>query len=354
MIWLIPYALIGLSLRGGYSDYYGVSSSQVIRDLDIVHIGNEIAIVNSKFISIMGGAVYFETNNPVALLVEECLFSNCSSITAGALIYKCLYGAHVMSRVCAHSCYTETSGSNQFSYVQVGNNKENYMNLSTITQCAPSHLTNRNWGQGFVNGRQIISFSNSSYNYGVIGAGLYIETSNSIDFRFCTLADCQATSHIIIQRTGTTTNCNFSYCNFIRNSTPSYVLYFANHANVYDCFFMQNSIILIYVYGTNVYVNLIRGWLFHSYTLLTITANYRGYLSYNNITNTNVATPSHNIAHLSTQQCYIEIDQQFIVHPSPTECFLSSNDPGVLLSKIFSLNVINNLVSFSVFLSATL
>jgi len=315
---LLILLLMEKCYAGKFSDYYNKQPSSVIENLNIKHVGPEFHIIASSFIGMVGGAIHFYTLTSLEVMIDEVLCCNCSSVEAVAIFFLCPYSAVVVLRVCGSGCYSESGGKYQFAYLETAQSKINLFDLSTITQCAPSSKPTRDEAITFNNGKQNITYSNFSYNYCQNSASVVLRSQNTLnsESRFCTIIKNTVSTNSIINK-DTIGTCIFSMCNIIDNTSPSYVIVFKSGGSFFDSILQGNSYQLFSSITGTITIN--RGWIKHP---LPLGIQY----SFISVVNTVEETKTYNILHLSTQQCYVILENTFQHHPSPTECYFGNTD----------------------------
>jgi len=329
---MLLHVLIQVCCSNTFSYYFDKEPSRVIENLNMLHVGEAYHIRSSSFIGMVGGAVYFYTTTALEVMFDEVLFYNCTSFEAGAVYFKCANSAVAMYKVCGSDCFTESSGDSQFAYLEPAHTKINRFDLSTLTHCAPSNRPTRDETITFYNGKQNVTYSNFSYNYCQYSASTVMRAATTLtaEARFCTFFKNVVSLNYIIH-TATTGTCSFMVCNIIDNTSPSYVIYFSITGSIIDSIIQGNSHTLFYCNSGTLTIT--RGWVRHP---LTLGTRY----SFVSVTNSLDETFTHNILHLSTQQCYVVLENTYQPLPSPTECFVGSSDNNAIsFAKLFGFRV---------------
>jgi len=316
-------------IRSSFVDYFGIEPSRVIENLNLLHVGDAFLIKSSSFIGMIGGAMYFSTIRSINVMVEETLFNNCTALEAGAVFFSCENSGFVMDKVCGSDCFTDSDNDCQFGYIKTGTSKLNGYNMTTMTHCAPSSITNNIIGLKLVNGKQNLTYCNFTYNFGKTHPTLHSETVHS-ELKFCTIAKNVATSNYILQKSASSTN-GFIKCNIIDNTSPSIVLNIFSQSYFSDCIIQRNSNTL---FQLNAYCYITNGWLKHPNNLVNIPS----YVLLSGLTNSIEETETLFIQHLSTQQCYVEYGNYCYPNPTPTECYAQNTDGVSILNlaKVFA------------------
>ena len=128
-------------------------------------ISSNFYLVDSTFLSMNSGAIYFSTTSNYYILIENSMFYNCycSSHYGGAIKLDCSYSSCALNRICADNCYADNQYG-QFYSILNSNIKKNYLILTSISKCSPSMINNRRTSVDFRGGIQEIKSINSSFN----------------------------------------------------------------------------------------------------------------------------------------------------------------------------------------------
>jgi len=314
----------GLVVRSGYYEIFGKEPSRIIEDINLMHSGTDFLIRSSSFNNMVGGAIYFYTSTPLSVMFEEILFYNCTSFDSGALYFKCANSEIALHRICASDCFVESSNDCQFCYISVHSGKKLLFNFSTVTHCAPSNRMDRTYGSYLHSGLQNITYSNASFNYASQCATFCFDTASN-EVRYCTIAKNSASSQYVIEKKHSSVANQFIMCNFIDNTASTSVISVVGGSTLSNCIFMGNTYHLFNL-DTGYHVFIQNGWIKHPHSIATNNYNYMVQMT--SVTNSYDETKTWNIKHLSTQQCYVVLDNTYEPLPSPTECFFQSQEQG--------------------------
>jgi len=324
---------ITMRLLSSFSDYYGRNEQQSLNNIQFFG-DHDFAISNCNFNKMIGGALSYNTNEKLNMLVESCLFFNCTSNDGGAICFKCPYGAFVLDKCCAAECYTQSGQSYQFGNIQVENSalKFNIINLFTMTKCCPSDKTGRSYGIYILYGTQNVTNYNASKNYCATCSTLVYNSYNPQRIKFSMFVDNVAiSSYTFMKQTSSDTISMF--CNIIDNICPGNIVYTDTVLVFEDSIFQGNSQILFYA-GSS--ITLKRGWVCHP-----LTMNNAGTIYYVDVANALNKTNSLSIAHYTSAYCKHD-ELGGVIPPSPTECAFESNNQAGILNMV---NIIGALIS---------
>ena len=120
----------------------------------VIILSENFYLLNSFFNSFQsetsGSILNLIISSNINLLIESCLFSNCSSSSnkGGAICFDCISGSFVLFKVCGYYCDLGSSiwtTGGIFSYSLTSNSKIHQCLLTTISKC--SYLNNSQIGR---------------------------------------------------------------------------------------------------------------------------------------------------------------------------------------------------------------
>jgi len=302
------------------------------------------------------GAVHFMSLEKIILLIENCVFCNCSG--GGVYFSSQNSGSIVVTKTCAYKCHTSFNerSSGQFMYSASGPNMNNSLCFVSISQCSDTSSNYRYHSLYLLKGNQRFINSNSSKNYAYNYAALSFDSPNPLASSFSTIAD-NVPSHSICIYIHITVDNNdhyFLYCSFIRNTSPSDSGIFlitnefertgVKYLTFNNCIFQENLNTLIHnnkkgLDLTSAYV-MENCFINHQYQL---SIGFRK-LQISSCVTASSNTDLYTFALFSPSFCDLfNIYNGDLVLPSPTECIFTDNS---------NLSIISNFVSSLVFLSS--
>ena len=198
------------------------------------------------------------------MLIESCLFYNCSSESnGGAIFFNCNEnGASTIIKTCAYFCF---SGSNvfidgQFAYILTSNMKINYNSYLSISKCAPkdfyslmrSPITN-------INGNQSLSNFNSSFNNVFQRAAFNCVNSNGLIIQYSTFFSNKPTEWICLRFESGSSFRTLKKSNIVNQSSPvNYGVVFNTDYNIVlvkNCVFYKNLHTLFFSFSGEIVVS---------------------------------------------------------------------------------------------------
>jgi len=147
---------------------------------------------------VVNGVIYFRTTHSVELLVEDCVFCECS---AGGIYFYCPNdGASVIMKVCVYNCHTSLSDfkSGQFAYIGTNNLKRNEIDMVSISQCGREISNDKAHPLYLVLGIQKVIYLNSSNNKVYYYSGFSSSGSSKFNMSFSSLYDNLASHSVCL------------------------------------------------------------------------------------------------------------------------------------------------------------
>ena len=264
--------IINLILLNSFFDFFGFNENILYRNQPqrILLSSNKIWIDKTQFSYLSanhGGAIYFNQNSIIDLLIENCIFfacnstSNTVSYSGGALCLISTLGNFILNKICSTSCKTPSiSGTNthgQFALIETSSTNKIYIFFSTIYENCPRYYSSNECSQTAIwYGNQIINNLNTSKSELYATPGIQIYLSNSLNMSFSTFSECISRWGIILYfYLG---NQRYVYnCNIISNISPSFGVIYNQNANtiIDNCIFKNNSKYLVSNSGTIIIKN---------------------------------------------------------------------------------------------------
>jgi len=222
-----------LVILNAFSDFFSSSVDCLSRYNDPIsayYISNcYFKMVNS--LTSKGGVVYFVVNT-VQLVVESCVFTECSTTgnnnDGGAIYFGPADGGIAVSKVCAHSCTAVTSGSTsyypkgQFACVICPNGKKAFFEFFSCYKCAPeSFALNKKSAIYIEKGTQNVTSGNFSRCFTNRQAGFQTVSSSSFLGSFLTYDSNRPSEAIVVLFESASGPVLLKKCNFINNSSSA-------------------------------------------------------------------------------------------------------------------------------------
>jgi len=357
-----------------FDDIFGIEATRVANGSTFNQVtGNSLDyhILNCQFVDmfsnrgsydlvVVNGVIYFRTTHTINFLVEDCVFCGCS---AGGIYFYCPNdGASVMKKICAYNCHTSLSDlkAGQFAYVTTKTNKMNEIDLVSVSHCCREISTDKTHSIYISNGNQKIIYLNSSKNKAYAYCGFSSDFSLTLNLTFTSFHDNIASSNVCIYHRISQKNNNqrYTFCNVIRNMSPSPGVFVINndfHEHDFDflffidCIFQDNQNDLFYNSNgghdrNNIYY-MLRCWIQHSGNWQNRCNNGNAFERVSCRFETS-QTQTHIISFFNKDQC----DPDFIynnqlnhpcqtlqpVPPSPTTCEFEETVNLLIISNILS------------------
>ena len=366
------FHIIKTFLQSSFSDYYGVSPSYITEKQSVKQIEALDLSYNLKdntYISLYtnqgtnghilwGGAIHFRSSGLIRLLIETCMFYNC---TGGGIYFYCPSdGRFVLTKSCAHSCFTDWNdqSNGQFSQSVTRSNGFNYYELNSVILCSPEAVVSATrYSPIYLNyGNQKIYNINMSQNRVYQSACFYTANVGTLNISFSSFSDNHPSYSICFYIHMTFTdlvNRRMRFCNIIRNQSPlqNAIFYLqltnADHKNYHiqfeDCIFLQNSNSLFQAVDTAYYF-ILRGWIQHIGKIVTGNEWFSSSL----VKIQGITTSTYEVDHFRTYYCNNNVQEMEIIpcqtlnqfFPTPTECFMTfegQTNPILNLFTIFEL-----------------
>jgi len=293
-----------------------------------------IQIINCFFLrhseqNFFGGVIYV-SDGTYDIILESCMFANCSSSERGGAIYVNTQNFE-MQKVCANGCYA--SNYQHFAFVE--SKKKNYIEYLSFSYCSPRKIGEVSVGLSL--GNQIFDNVNCSMNNAQRISGLSSFSSNSLSSSGSTFVSNSVSSGTIVQssqKPGTIT-----FANFINNFSPSYgiitVVDYGSLSLMY-CIFKQNQKDLFCI----------------SIGSIEVSDSFISHAGYTTLTRNNSLTdyPSYEMKYYKTYFCDEQTPQIPSITINPTKS-PSNESKGVFSSILKGVGVVIvlGLVSFSVY-----
>ena len=230
-------------------------SNCIISNTTFKNNNQNIFIENCIFFGIYssgyGGSIYISNEN-YYLNLNNTIFFQCwtSGIIGGAIFLNGLECN--FNKICG--LYCKSNQYDQFAYIQVLNNKNNFLNYVSISKCyndSYKYYTLRE-----INGIQNISNMNCSFNFNYEDSGMILSSSNNIFCIYCTFSNNSVTDSTCLSLSGSIIN--FYYSNIINNNSPikNGVITIGSGINTMNyCIFYNNLNTLIYINSGSLTLN---------------------------------------------------------------------------------------------------
>jgi len=285
-----------------FSNFYPGNNVSPISKVNSRQPFNDIYLYDCAFSGMTeysyGSVVFYETKQPILMLIENCLFNNCfASQKGGAIYFFCEDGGSILSKNCVKDCSTPGGDAytGQFAYVYCSFTKNNSVFLTTVMNCAPSSNAGRS-PIYLYRGKIVNQDSNYSKGYGFASSSITIILPNEGKIQFTTVISTTsspgsnievASGKIYIYR-----------CNFIKNTASQALIHFNGNQNA--------TIDLCNIINHN-------GYTFHLYSghLLVVNSIIQSYTytgsqpSTSNITFFSITIPQ--ITHYQTAFCEAQV-----------------------------------------------
>ena len=300
------------------------------------------------------------TSYPVYLIIEECIFHNCSStLNSGVIYYIPNDGNCSLTKVCASNCYHTPSTSNyQFGVFQTTNNDDRKLLFSfvSVSGCPFHSSGNRNEPIRLSYGKQFLTNFNLSHNTGQKNyIGIVFYHYRGAEMNYTTFGNCSGSnSYGFYLYERYSSYFNMFYSNFIGNTLPYYLI-----GVDISGFFIQNSCIFIAnTCSSALFLRSSGQWILLFCVIMNIgPISYSGHPTITaqfaplNIITNSIITSTYNLEHYSTKFCYAvypgpknNTNSYISLPPSPTECLIESK------SNLKSLNILS-VLDFTSFLN---
>ena len=296
---LNPFFLI---LLKHFSDFFSISyDTYLLNKYENLNLNSgNIWISYCSFIELngnLGGAIYYQNNILIRILVEDSIFYECYSnskldgYSGGGIFLYSTNGNYILNKICSYSCYTINGYHGQFCFLSTTSSNINQIYLTTVTKSV-KNLINIESSPVVINGgNQILHSINISKNklYGVSAFKSY--SVNSLNMNFSTIIDCISTYTLVIYfYSGNERKIN--HCNIINNTSPSIngIIHNQVAISIFEsCIFSNNSNLFVTNTGT---ITFNFCWIQHN-----------GNLGINIGTNSLFLTETFYITHYSTFLC---------------------------------------------------
>lgn len=202
------------SLRHSFTDYYIGVPQTIIEGLTVQRPDTtNIMFTNNIFENFVGCAIFFSSYAPTSLLVENCMFYNCSSGENGGALSISLYqGSCILNKICSSNCITNKIG--HFAYLSASGRNEQYLiSVSYSSLQLANGTASICLEQGDIKSRLL----NSSYNNGKDASALLIILPKSLDVQFISIINNYGFGSIFKTQLASNSN-NVSSSNFCNNS----------------------------------------------------------------------------------------------------------------------------------------
>ena len=366
------FNIMKVFLHFSFSDYFGVSPSYVTEKESVRQTSTIALSYNLKdntYIGLnnnqgthghmlWGGAIHFRSNGLIRLLVESCMFFNCRG--GGIYFYCPSDGRFIISKSCAHSCFTDWNDQTygQFSSVHTRSDGFHYYDLTSVLLCSPEAVqsASRYSPLYLERGNQRMFSVNMSQNRVYQYACFYAGNIGALNISFSSFSD-NLPSHSVcfyFHMTYTDLNRKMRFCNVIRNQSPlASSIFQVNrtpqshspswtqpHIAFEDCIFIQNSNSLFQAF-TSAHYLFLRGWIQHIGSIVIGDQ----WFSYSLVQIRTITTATYVIDHFRTYYCNNEIEEMEVIpcqtlnalFPTPTECFMTFEGQTNTILNLFTI-----------------
>jgi len=256
-----------------FSDFFPSETATLHKLSDtrvVVNSGNHYihsSIFNGlTFSSGAGGAIYISSCDHT--VVENCIFSRCSSSNGGAM--KVSSSESVVNRCCGSFCSapsTVWTNGGQFSDIIAG---KNIFLLSSVFQCPESTVSGAEVSIGIRGSTQEVKNINASSNEGQSYSGILFNGISSSICDYCTFHNCTTRNYVCIVYIGNGAGGLFKNSNIVGNKSPhsSWGVFYAEsttNVDISGCVFIGNTNVLLTTSASAISVK--NTWIDHSGTL---------------------------------------------------------------------------------------
>ena len=278
-----------------------ITEYQKITQRDIDYYG--FHLINSVFSDLLNNygyqnnvfadsAIYFKSARAIDLLIELCIFNNCST---GGILFDCsLRGSCILKKVCAFKCSTDSlvSTNGQFTYQACASSKKNHLIMVSINFCPGEYIGTKYSPAYLIYGQQLLTHSNISNNRVYQISAITIYLPHSFNSTMSTIVDNIPTHSICLYVYQGNCMKNFFFLNIIRNSSPSGrgVITYLNfndinkNIQIYSSIFLDNQNTLVFTDDYYHFLWIFGGYIKHAAHYSLTNPNENGYLGapYNN------------------------------------------------------------------------
>jgi len=340
-------------LRTGFSDYFGSTPAKVISEETLTHPALEsYHMVNNVYIDYFFiTPVSYCTPGAITMMVESCMFYNCSSgHCGGAVFFECTNGQCAVVSTCFSRCYVDGVNDGQSVYLYSGSTSKNLIEFVSTYQCSPDTLLLRRSSIFTKHGAQTIKSINSSWNIAEIYSCIYCYNPTSLNISFSTFFKNTAIDYSAIYIYYGATPL-MMYCNFIGNNSPSSTLYGCIHRQVGSTIFyisysiFQENLNILFS-STAVYISVTNSWIQHQGT-----RNSGSFTPASSTTST--LTQTMNLSHIRTFYCHpdqvnqMEFTQCPTLPDPPTACQITDQGSTIVIQSLLSSLIMITKLSFT-------
>jgi hypothetical protein len=321
-------------IRLGWNDYFSGTSIATTEQGSFTsrraHSTSSVYVINCLFNNCSsvsaGGALYCTSSY---LLVESTSFFSCktSSGAGGAIRFiNTASGQCVLHGVCGYDCIITNGDWGLFVRINVYDSimSKNYINYSSISRCVELNYGSYNV-LGLNNGKILLPSTNISMNKCSYRPAMYcypFSDSSSVicSLSYTSIVDNYATSEncIMFYRTGAKSE--IKCCNILRNTQNSLnslgTIYAGGNLMIEGSCILENTANCIFYQASSSY----------TITLLNCTVDKTTNNGYLTIQSTVTKSFIHGLNHMSTQNCQSEYDSvgyltaiPYVSHPTKTD-----------------------------------
>jgi len=329
-------------MRTGFSDYFENSPSKVITEETFTHPAMEsFHIVKNVYIDYFYQTpVFYSTLDVITMLVESCMFYNCSSgYSGGAVYFECSRSQCGVVSTCFSRCFVDGIYDGQALYLYSGTTSTNMIDFVSTYQCSPDTLLLRRSSIYTRSGTQKINSVNSSWNIVQLYSCLNIFQPASANISYSTFFRNSVIEYTAIYlHTGATPL--MMYCNFIGNNSPSSTSYGCIHRHSGSTIFaisfsvFQENLNILFS-ASSFSISVTNSWIQHQGT--------RNSGSFSPAAPTTSAfTQTINLSHIRTFYCHpgqviqLEYTQCPTVPDPPTACQITEQGSTMVIQSLLS------------------
>jgi len=311
-----------------YSDFFGIEPSYVDQNKQYTRPdASSFYIHENSYLNIQGGAISFAPYTASDILLESCIFGNCTSIVNGGCLYLYNVKNVILHRICCYNCYT--GGSGNLGYIYSINRDE--IHFVSASGTSPVTMGTGVFYLYYYN--HVLKNNNISQCKASCSAFIYCDRVKTLNAIMNNICDCTCSDSQMYYIGAYPDTSYFNHSNFINNSGTIYGLfyfyYYAFNFIFYESIFQNNKGNLFATDG-NPTVTVNNCWIVHNVLQYSITKGLKITL------NSGISyTSTHVISLHSTYECQtIENPLGFEVTPHrtfpnpPTECFVVESNIG--------------------------
>ena len=264
-----------------------------------------------------GGAILFNNNNNYELLIEECIFINCSSSKQGGAIFFKNSGSCILNKICGSKCFTLNNEYYPFAHIGITNLLKSELHDISISEC---FSTNSNtWATiNLENGIIKIYNLNSSLNKHIGVTGIYIFNPSTLNSSYNTFYNNSAIDRICLCLYNGNGLRQIKFTNIIKNNSPKLhgVIYSYGGDFFLSNFFILNNFDTLFYIDTHS-ITFSNSYYYHPNFNFKLGS---GVLNQNNITST-LIIPIEN-KHLYQNKCFLLNSIKFLPKNFEQQFFL--------------------------------